>query len=72
MLLCAIVKHGATQQEGNVMYDENEELIDAVIEQIREDASKGDFTAVEALIETLDTNSLLNFLPEEKQADFLQ
>lgn len=52
--------------------DENEELIDAVLEQIREDISKGDLTAIEALIETLNTNSLLNFLPEEKQAKFLE
>ena len=54
------------------MYDdENEELIDAVLEQIREDISKGDLTAIEALIETLNTNALLNFLPEEKQKQFM-
>lgn len=55
------------------MYDdENEELIDAVLEQIREDISKGDLTAIEELIETLNFNALLNFLPEEKQAKFLE
>lgn len=54
------------------MYDdENEALIDAVLEQVREDISKGDLTAIVALIEDLNFNALLNFLPEEKQKEFL-
>ena len=52
--------------------DENEDLIIAVLEQIREDVSNGDLTAIEALIETQAPYALLNFLPEEKQAKFLE
>lgn len=52
--------------------DENEELIIAVLEQIREDVSNGDLTAIEQLIEMQAPAALVNFLPEEKQAKFLE
>ena len=52
--------------------DENEDLIIAVLEQIREDVSNGDLTAIEQLIEMQAPAALLNFLPEEKQAKFLE
>ena len=51
--------------------DENEELIIAVLEQIREDVNNGDLTAIEQLIEQQAPAALLNFLPEEKQKQFM-
>jgi hypothetical protein len=39
-------------------------LIDAVLEQIKDDVQRGDMTAVEELICKLPTQTLVNYLPE--------
>lgn len=39
-------------------------LIDAVLEQIRQDVEVGDFTAIEELISQLPSDALMNYLPE--------
>jgi len=45
-------------------HDSRERLIEAVLEQIKDDAQRGDMTAIEELIRDLPTQTLINFLPE--------
>ena len=45
-------------------HDSRQRLIDAVLDQIRNDVAQGDMTAIEELIRDLPTDSLINFLPE--------
>ena len=42
-----------------------EKLIDQVLEQIKKDIYENDLTAIETLIEKIDENSLMAFLPEK-------
>ena len=42
-----------------------EKLIDQVLEQIKKDILENDLTAIETLIEKIDENSLMAFLPEK-------
>ena len=44
--------------------DSRQRLIDAVIDQIRNDVAQGDMTAIEELIKFLPTDTLINYLPE--------
>ena len=39
-------------------------LIDRVLDQIREDVEIGDYTAIEELLKTVDTDVLVGYLPE--------
>lgn len=39
-------------------------LIDAVLEQIKNDVQREDMAAIEELIDELPTDTLINFLPE--------
>lgn len=43
------------------------EVIDLVIEQIKEDVKNADFTAIEDLLYQLPKEVLIAYLPEEKQ-----
>lgn len=45
----------------------DEQLIDALIEQIKEDVKNNDFTAIEELLWTCPRQYLIGYLPEEKQ-----
>lgn len=45
-------------------------IIAQVIEQIKQDAEAGDYTAISELLETCPLAKLLDFLPEEKMLDF--
>jgi hypothetical protein len=44
-------------------------LIDTVIEQIKEDIRNGDYTAIEELLSVLPKTKLIGFLPEGKYND---
>ena len=46
---------------------DDEHLIDALIEQIKEDVKNNDFTAIEELLWTCPRQYLIAYLPEEKQ-----
>jgi len=48
--------------------DSRQRLIDAVLDQIKADVENGDFTAIEELIKSLPTDTLINFLPENSNA----
>lgn len=41
-------------------------LVDAVVDQIKKDIVSGDATAIEALIERIDHDQLVQFLPEDQ------
>ena len=43
-----------------------EELVDAVLEQIKKDVAEGDVTAIEELLLFLDNKKLISYLPEGK------
>lgn len=45
---------------------DRQDLIDAVLEEIKSDVSKGDVTAIECLISNLDDETLKAYLPESK------
>jgi len=45
--------------------DKHQELIDAVIEQIKTDVRFKDMTAIEKLLDELPVEKLIGFLPEE-------
>ena len=45
----------------------NEELIDAVLDQITDDLIKDDLTAIEELLNRIPRKHLIAYLPEEKQ-----
>ena len=45
--------------------NKHQELIDAVIEQIKTDVRDGDVTAIEELLCALPVENLIGFLPEE-------
>ena len=44
-----------------------EKIIDVVMEQIKEDLEKWDFTAVEELLKNCTKKQLIAYLPENKQ-----
>ena len=44
----------------------NQKLVDAVLQQIKKDIVSGDQTAIEALIENIDHDQLVQFLPEDQ------
>jgi hypothetical protein len=44
-------------------------LIDAVIDQIKEDVEKGDLTAIEELLGFIPIKNLVAYLPEEQTND---
>jgi HEAT repeat protein len=46
---------------------DDEQLIDALIEQIKEDVKNQDFTAIEELLWEVPRSKLIAYLPEEKQ-----
>lgn len=46
---------------------DDEQLIDALIEQIKEDVKNQDFTAIEELLWHVPRSALIAYLPEEKQ-----
>ena len=43
-----------------------QKLVDAVLDQIKKDIVSGDATAIEALIENIDHDQLVQFLPEDQ------
>lgn len=45
----------------------NEELIDAVLDQMTDDLIKDDLTAIEELLNRIPRKYLIAYLPEEKQ-----
>jgi hypothetical protein len=45
----------------------DEQLIDALIEQIKQDVKNQDFTAIEELLWHCPRSALIAYLPEEKQ-----
>jgi hypothetical protein len=49
------------------MITEREVLVDQVIEQIRRDIDGGDYTAIYEMLMELKTETLIAYLPEEKQ-----
>lgn len=48
-----------------------QDLIDAVIEQIKVDLSNGDCSAIDALLATVPRANLISYLPEEQWAEYL-
>lgn len=48
-----------------------QDLIDAVIEQIKVDLSNGDCSAIDALLATVPRVNLVAYLPEEQWAEYL-
>jgi hypothetical protein len=46
---------------------DDEQLIDALIEQIKQDVKNQDFTAIEELLWNCPRQNLIAYLPEEKQ-----
>jgi hypothetical protein len=48
-----------------------QDLIDAVIEQIKVDLSNGDCSAIDALLATVPRVNLVSYLPEEQWAEYL-
>ena len=50
--------------DGVVAEQKYPSLIDRVIAQIVEDVNKGDVTAIEELLKTVDTDVLVGYLPE--------
>ncbi len=55
--------------EGRMKMSKNKTLSDLVLEQIQNDISHGDLTAVEILLEYIPEYVLKAYLPEEKQDD---
>lgn len=49
-----------------------DKLIDTVLDQIQQDVNMGDLTAIEELLRATSERALVAFLPEEKQAKFLE
>jgi hypothetical protein len=43
----------------------NQELVDSVLEQIKNDIHNGDYTAIEELLQNLPEDVLFNYLCEE-------
>ena len=58
-------KHTDGREQGIGMNDE--QLIDALIEQIKQDVKNQDFTAIEELLWEVPRSKLIAYLPEEKQ-----
>lgn len=52
--------------------DSRQKLVDAVLQQIKKDIVSGDSTAVEALIQNIDWDQLVQFLPEDQWIDHPQ
>jgi len=50
---------------------DRKDLINAVVEQIYRDMNAGDETAIWELLDRVQDDVLLAYLPEETQADFL-
>lgn len=46
--------------------ERKQEIVDAVIEQFKEDAEVGDYTVIDGLLMLVDPKLLVNSLPEEK------
>ena len=44
---------------------DKQELVDAVIEEMKKDIANNDWTAIDALLYNIDTKLLTGFLPEE-------
>ena len=49
------------------MITEREVLLDQVLDQIKKDVDAGDFTAIYEMLMELKTETLIAYLPEEKQ-----
>lgn len=49
-----------------------QELIDRVIERIKEDINYGDETAIDELLTFVDKKYLVGFLPEEEWEDYCE
>ena len=45
------------------------DLLKAVVQQIREDANDGDYTAIEDLLKDIPKKRLIGFLTEDKNAN---
>ena len=48
----------------NEMTTQKQKVIDAVIEQIKQDVHTGDYTAIEELLKALPVQTLQSYLPE--------
>ena len=48
------------------------DLIDLVLEQMQEDISVGDFTAIEELVRSIPKDKLLAYLPEDMSNTYKQ
>lgn len=51
-------------------HDGNQELVDAVIEELKKDFSVGDYTVIEEILINVPKNILLHSLPEERWKEF--
>jgi hypothetical protein len=47
--------------------NENQELIDAVIEEMKLQIAENDWTVIEGLLQVVDSELLRDFLPNEEQ-----
>jgi hypothetical protein len=50
--------------------EEKQVVIDAVIEQLKEDIKQGDFTVLDELLGFVPTDTLIRSLPEEQWSKF--
>lgn len=50
--------------------EEKQVVIDAVIEQLKDDFEKGDFTVLDELLSVIPINTLIQSLPEEQWSKF--
>ena len=49
-----------------------QELIDAVLDQIKEDCKNGDVTAIEEMLKETPEKALLHYLPEQLHPQFME
>lgn len=54
----------------NINRDENQELVDAVIEDLKQSFAIGDYTVLDELLHFIPTKNLIQALPEERWKEF--
>ncbi len=64
-LVIEAIKDAKSEQE-----DRKQELVDAVLEELKKDLAQGDFTVIDELLKFIPTRNLIMSLPEEKWADY--
>ena len=64
-LVIAAIEEAKTEQE-----DRKQKLADAVLEDLKESFSHGDYTVLDELLKMVPTKNLIQALPEEKWGDY--